>query len=90
MKIGYAKLYKDGTLIISKKRFTINPNIVKSYTIDSYGKKPWKNECKLIKKVKIESFIKTNNIAFWFENCINLTTLIDFQKLDVSNCKDFF
>ena len=43
-------LYKDGTLVISKKRFTINPNIVKSYTIDSYGKKPWREECKLIKK----------------------------------------
>mgnify|MGYP002615159192 CR=1 FL=1 len=86
----YAKLYKDGTLIISKKRFTINPNIVKSYTIDSYGKKPWRKECKLIKTVKIENLIKTDNIAFWFEDCTNLTTLIDFQNLDVSDCKDFF
>ena len=50
---------------------------------------PWKKESIDIKKVQILNQVKSNCIKKWFLNCINLITLIDFQKLDVSDCVDF-
>ena len=89
MIVGYAILYEDGTLTISKKH-TILPK--KNY-ID-YGKFedsdiPWYYENNKIKTVQILDKVITTTIARWFEDCIFLTTLLDFQNLDVSHCKDF-
>ena len=86
MEVGYAVLYTDGTLIISKN-YTI---LSKKIEID-YGKfeetlVPWKNESKKIEKVQILDQVKSNYMIKWFEDCINLKTLIDFKNLDVSDC----
>lgn len=44
---------------------------------------------KKIKQVRILNQIKSNYMCSWFEACYNLTTLIDFQNLDVSDCENF-
>ena len=43
----------------------------------------------LIEKVHLLDQIKSNYMKEWFINCINLTTLINFKKLDVSDCTNF-
>ena len=89
MKVGYAVLYEDGTLTISKK-YTILPKpIYKDYGEFEDRKISWKNDKKKIKQVRILNQIKSNYMRSWFEDCYNLTTLIDFQNLDVSDCEDF-
>ena len=89
MKVGYAVLYEDGELVISK-----NHSVLKRKIIIDYGKFediniPWQNESSQIKKVQILDQVKSNCMKEWFLNCINLTTLIDFKNLDVSDCTDF-
>ena len=89
MKVGYAVLYEDGELVISK-----NHSVLKRKIIIDYGKFediniPWQNESSQIKKVQISDQVKSNCMKEWFLNCINLTTLIDFKNLDVSDCTDF-
>jgi len=89
MKVGYAVLYKDGTLTISKEHTILQTKIIKDYG-EFYDKNiPWKNDYEKIKIVKILSQVKSNYMCSWFEDCYNLTTLIDFQNLDVSDCKVF-
>ena len=89
MKVGYAVLYEDGTLVISKNH-TILP---KKIAID-YGKfddtnVSWQNESNKIKRVQILNQVKSNYMKEWFKRCNNLTTLLDFQNLDISDCTDF-
>ena len=33
--------------------------------------------------------VKSNCMKEWFDDCTNLTSLIDFTNLDVSDCTDF-
>ena len=89
MKVGYVVLYTDGELVISKNNTFSNKNSIKDYGEFDDTNVPWKNEVSKIKKVKILNQVKPNCMKAWFEDCLNLTTLIDFQKLDVSNCTDF-
>ena len=89
MKVGYAILYEDGTLVISK-----NQNILLKKIDINFGKfndtdVPWKNESKKIKAVQILDQVKVCCLKEWFLNCNQLTTLLDFQNLDTSDCIDF-
>ena len=91
MKVGYVILYEDGTLTISKKHTILQKPIYKDYGefYDTDVPWRWKNDEKKIKQVRILNQIKSNYMRSWFKDCYNLTTLIDFQNLDVSDCEDF-
>ena len=89
MKVGYVVLYEDGTLVISKKHTILQKPIYKDYGEFDDDNVPWEREYNKIKTVQIMDQVKSNCMKNWFENCINLTTLIDFQNLDVSDCEDF-
>ena len=89
MKVGYAVLYTDGTLVISKNHTLLQKTIIKNYGEFEDTSIPWKNESRQIKKVQILDQIKSNCVKEWFEDCINLTKLINFKNLDVSDCTDF-
>ena len=91
MKVGYVILYEDGTLTISKKYTILQKPIYKDYGefYDTDVPWRWKNDEKKIKQVRILNQIKSNYMRSWFKDCYNLTTLIDFQNLDVSDCEDF-
>ena len=89
MKVGYAVLYEDGELVISKNHTLLQKKIIKDYDEFEDTDVPWKNETNKIKKVQILNQVKSNYMKEWFKGCINLTTLIDFKNLDVSDCTDF-
>ena len=89
MEVGYAVLYEDGELVISKNHTLLQKSIIKDYGKFEDTNFPWKNESNKIKKVQILDQIKSNYMKAWFKGCINLTTLINFKKLDVSDCTDF-
>ena len=89
MKVGYVILYEDGELVISKNHTLLQKKIIKDYGEFEDTDVPWKNETNKIKKVRILDQIKSNYVKEWFKGCINLTTLINFKKLDVSDCTDF-
>ena len=89
MKVGYAVLYADGTLVISKNHTILPQKIKIDYDKFEDTCVPWKRESEKIKKVRILDQVKTTCMHAWFGNCMNLLTLIDFENLDVSNCIDF-
>ena len=89
MKVGYAVLYEDGELVISKNHTVLKRKIIKDYGKFEDTNVSWKNESNKIKKVKILDQVKSNCMNGWFIDCLNLTTLINFKNLDVSDCKDF-
>ena len=93
MKVGYAILYDDGTLTISKKHTILQKPIYKDYGEFDDTDVPWAwgkdDNCFIIVQVWILDQVKSNCMKEWFSDCIDLTTLIDFQNLDVSDCKDF-
>ena len=89
MKVGYVVLYEDGELVISKNHTLLQKKIIKDYGEFEDTDVPWINEIDKIEKVHLLDQIKSNCMKKWFENCINLTTLIDFKNLDVSDCTDF-
>ena len=53
MKVGYAVLYTDGTLVISKNHTLLQKTIIKNYGEFEDTSVPWKNESSQIKKVQI-------------------------------------
>ena len=89
MKVGYVVLYKDGTLTISKKHTILQKPIYKDYGEFDDDNVSWKEDSKKIKIVQIVDQVKSNCMKEWFDNCCNLTTLINFQNLDVSDCENF-
>ena len=89
MKVGYAVLYEDGELVISKNHQLLNKKIINDYGEFEDINVSWENESNKIKKVHILNQVESNCMKGWFEGCINLTTLLNFKKLDVSDCTDF-
>ena len=89
MKVGYATLYDDGELVISKNHTILSKKIYKDYGEFADISVPWKNERKRINKVNILNQVKSNCMKQWFYDCTNLTSLIDFTNLDISDCEDF-
>ena len=89
MKVGYVVLYEDGELVISKNHTLLQKKIIKDYGEFEDTDVPWKNKSSKIKKIHILNNVKSNCMKAWFEDCINLTTLINFKNLDVSDCSDF-
>ena len=91
MIVGYAVLYKDGTLVISKKHSILSKKVRKRKDYGQFEDTnvPWKKESSQIKEVQILDQVKSNYLKKWFEDCINLTTLINFQNLDTSDCTNF-
>ena len=89
MKVGYAVLYEDGELVISKNHTLLQKIIIKDYGEFEDINVPWKNESSQIKKVQILDQVKSNYMKKWFIHCNHLTTLIDFKNLNVSDCVDF-
>ena len=89
MKVGYVVLYEDGELVISKNHTLLQKKIIKDYGEFEDTNVPWKNDFNKIKKVQILDQVRTMYMSDWFKDCINLTTLINFKNLDVSDCTDF-
>ena len=89
MNVGYAILYTDGELVISKNHSLLYKKVIKNYGKFEDTNVPWKKESEQIEKVQILDQVKSNCMSEWFNDCINLTTLINFKNLDVSNCTDF-
>ena len=89
MKVGYAVLYINGTLVISNNHTLLQKNIIKDYGEFEDTDVPWGKESSKIKKVQILDQVKSNYMNAWFEDCLNLTTLLNFKNLDVSDCTDF-
>ena len=89
MTVGYAILYEDGELIISKTHTVLSKTVYKDYEEFDDEYVPWKYEVSYIKTIRIYDSIKSNCMKSWFKDCENLTTLIDFQNLDISTCEDF-
>ena len=89
MKVGYVVLYEDRELVISKNHTLLQKKIIKDYGEFEDTDVPWKNKSSKIKKIHILNNVKSNCMKAWFEDCINLTTLINFKNLDVSDCSDF-
>ena len=89
MNVGYAVLYEDGELVISKNHTLLQKKIIKNYGEFEDTNVHWKNDFNKIKKVQILDQVKSNCMREWFYDCINLITLIDFKNLDVSDCVDF-
>ena len=89
MKVGYAVLYINGTLVISNNHTLLQKNIIKDYDEFEDTDVPWGKESSKIKKVQILDQVKSNYMNAWFEDCLNLTTLLNFKNLDVSDCTDF-
>lgn len=89
MIVGYAVLYEDGELVISKEHTVLQKKIERDYGQFEERNVLWKNDNEKIKTVRILNQVKSNYMNAWFENCVNLTTLLDFQNLDVSDCKNF-
>ena len=89
MKVGYAVLYTDGTLVISKNHPFLNKQIIKDYGGFEDINVPWKKESEQIEKVQILDPIKSNCMRAWFTDCLNLTTLLNFKDLNTSDCTDF-
>ena len=89
MKVGYAILYEDGELVISKNHTLLQKRIIKDYGEFEDTDVPWKNEIEKIEKVQILDQVKSNCMKAWFIDCLNLTTLINFKDLDTSDCTDF-
>ena len=89
MKVGYAVLYINGTLVISNNHTLLQKNIIKAYGEFEDTDVPWGKESSKIKKVQILDQVKSNYMNAWFEDCLNLTTLLNFKNLDVSDCTDF-
>ena len=89
MKVGYAVLYDNGELVISQSHTILSKKIYKDYGEFADTSVPWENESERINKVNILDQVKSNCMKEWFYDCINLTSLIDFTNLDVSDCEDF-
>ena len=89
MKVGYVVLYEDRELVISKNHTLLQKKIIKDYDEFEDTNVPWKNESSQIKKVQILDQVKSNCMRKWIEDCINLTKLINFKNLDISDCTDF-
>ena len=53
MKVGYAALYDDGELVISKNHTLLQKKRIKDYGKFEDIKVPWTNELEQIKKVQI-------------------------------------
>ena len=89
MKVGYAVLYEDGTLTISKDYTLLSKSIYKDYGEFEDTKVPWYYDKKKIETVRILNQVKVSCMNSWFIRCKNLTTLTTFKNLNVSDCKDF-
>ena len=89
MKVGYVVLYEDDKLVISKDYIILPKKIKIDYGEFEDTLVPWKNDSNEIEKVQILDQVKSNYLRKWFNDCINLTTLINFKNLDVSDCIDF-
>ena len=91
MKVGYVVLYEDGELVISKEYTILQKPILENFGEFDAKIVPWQLDdmCFKIKQVRILDKVKTNYMRSWFQDCLYLTTLLDFQNLDVSDCKDF-
>ena len=89
MKVGYAVLYTDGTLVISKNHSLLKRKIIKDYGEFEDINVPWKKESEQIENVQILDQVKANCMNAWFEDCINLIILINFKDFDTSDCTDF-
>ena len=90
MEVGYAVLYEDGELVISKNHTLLQKSIIKDYCEFEDTDVPWKNnDFYKIKRIRILDQVRTMYMSDWFKDCINLTTLINFKNLDVSDCTDF-
>ena len=80
MKVGYAILYEDGTLTISKEHTILQKPIYKDYDEFDDTDIPWKNDHTEIKIVRIIGQVKSNDMSAWFEDCYNLTTLYNMFR----------
>ena len=91
MKVGYAVLYEDGELVISKNHTLLPKPILKDYGEFEDTNVPWAwcDDYFAIKQVRILNQVKSNCMNKWFAYCEDLTTSINMENIDVSDCIDF-
>ena len=93
MEKFYAILYSDGELVFQwNDTPASNKDVVKVYVTDrqGYGEnrddqdnyRAWHNEADQIKTVTFAKRIQPDDVAQWFEDCVNLTTFRNLEKLD--------
>ena len=99
MENFYAILYSDGELVF---QWNDTPesgrSVVKTYVTDRQGYsenraeqnnfRAWHNEAAQIKTATFAKRIQPDDIAQWFQDCPNLTTIRNLQKLDTSLVTD--
>lgn len=82
----YSCLYNDGELVLSAHEIKNDENIVNNYwKMADQTKAPWLTDASKIVSVRIEGTVAPTACEKWFYNCANLTTLKNFDYIDVSN-----
>ena len=95
----YAILYSDGELVFQwNDKPAAGRTVVKTYITDRAGYsdnraaqnnfRAWYNEAAKINTVTFAKRIQPDDIAQWFQDCYNLTTLNNLEKLDTSLVTD--
>lgn len=92
MKVGYAVLYDDGTLVISNTKLNFKKTVLTDFGEFEDDTIPWNNEnqdIKQIKQIVINDKIKVSTMFGWFMNLRQLTEVFGLKNIDTSNCLDF-
>ena len=95
----YAILYSDGELVFQwNDKPAAGRTVVKTYITDRAGYsdnraaqnnfRAWYNEAAQINTVTFAKRIQPDDIAQWFQDCYNLTTVNNLEKLDTSLVTD--
>ena len=92
MKVGYAVLYDDGTLVISNAKLNLKKTVFKDFGKFEDDKIPWNQEnqdINQIKQIVINDKIKVSTMLGWFSNLRQLTEVFGLKNINTSYCLDF-
>ena len=95
----YAILYRDGELVFQwNDTPEADRDVVRTYVTDRQGYsenratennyRAWHGEAGQIRTVTFAKRIQPDDIAQWFEDCVNLTEIRNLDKLDTSQVVD--
>jgi uncharacterized repeat protein (TIGR02543 family) len=95
----YAILYRDGELVFQwNDTPEADRDVVRTYVTDRQGYsenratennyRAWHGEAGQIRTVTFAKRIQPDDIAQWFEDCVNLTEIRNLDKLDTSRVVD--
>ena len=89
MKVGYAVLYDDGTLVISNAKLNLKKTVFKDFGEFEDDKIPWNQEnqdINQIKQIVINDKIKVSTMLGWFSNLRQLTEVFGLKNINTSYC----